>query len=886
MKLLERDELLQRLLALQREAAAGPGRIVLVEGEAGIGKTSLLRAFAAALDPAGRLFRGACDPLLAPRPLAPLHDIALQLGRDGGTRLALDSDRHEAAGAFLRLLSQEPSVVLLEDVHWADEGTLDLLRFVGRRMESTRSLLVATLRDDEVGPSHPLRAVLGDLATQGAIRIAPARLSLAAVGALAAGSTLDVAEVHRRTGGNPFFVTEVLAAGRVEVPATVRDAVLARAARLRPSARAILDAAAVAGPRIEPWLLEDVVAAESRSIDECLASGVLAVQDGDYQFRHELARQTVLEALTPTRRLALHRLVLQALRPQDAAPRADPARLAHHAVGACDEAAILRWAPAAAREAAARGAHRQAAQQLERALGATPPGGTLRATLLDDLAAEQQFCGRLDAAIAARTEAAAMWRAAGDAGREAQSLARLAHSRVIAGQNAAGEAALDAARRLVRADDRAGAAASGDAPSPALLAVRRWSAYVRMLDRDVDAAIAEGEAALAAAEALGDDEAAMQCLNTIGSSLLVSGRIDAGRERLDRSRERAERLGADQWILNAWSNLGSGSGEAFAFDVAESALLRAIEYCAERDLDSGRLYSQAWLATVYLYRGRWQVAGELANAVATDPRSSGIARMMAHIALGRLRARRGDPGVGATLDEALRLAGGTGTLQRIAPMRAARAEAAWLEARDDAAIAEVDGALPLALQKRHAWFVAELRFWRERAAPPADAVHDWPLYCTMLPFALEARGDWRAAATAWRERGCPYETARALAGGDVEAQREALQILEQLGARPLAERVRRQLHSAGVRNLPRGPRESTLRHPAGLTQRELAVLVLLAEGLRNKEIAERLHRSARTVDHHVESIFAKLGAANRAEATAAAWRLGLLAPDSPARAPK
>ena len=439
------------------------------------------------------------------------------------------------------------------------------------------------------------------------------------------------------------------------MPATVRDAVLARAARLRPSARAILDAAAVAGPRIEPWLLEDVVAAESRSIDECLASGVLAVQDGDYQFRHELARQTVLEALTPTRRLALHRLVLQALRPQDAAPRADPARLAHHAVGACDEAAILRWAPAAAREAAARGAHRQAAQQLERALGATPPGGTLRATLLDDLAAEQQFCGRLDAAIAARTEAAAMWRAAGDAGREAQSLARLAHSRVIAGQNAAGEAALDAARRLVRADDRAGAAASGDAPSPALLAVRRWSAYVRMLDRDVDAAIAEGEAALAAAEALGDDEAAMQCLNTIGSSLLVSGRIDAGRERLDRSRERAERLGADQWILNAWSNLGSGSGEAFAFDVAESALLRAIEYCAERDLDSGRLYSQAWLATVYLYRGRWQVAGELANAVATDPRSSGIARMMAHIALGRLRARRGDPGVGATLDEALRL---------------------------------------------------------------------------------------------------------------------------------------------------------------------------------------------------------------------------------------
>jgi predicted ATPase len=284
MELLERDELLAVLQAHLKLASAGPGILAFVEGEAGIGKTALLKTFADRQRDSLPVRWGVCDALQTPRPLGPLHDISAQVG--GELRVALEggTDRLHIFGTFLGLLSSQPALVLLEDLHWADEATLDLLRYVGRRMAGTRSLLVGSFRNDEVGPAHPLRLVLGDLATSGIERLVPRPLSLQAVHELAGERELDVAELHQRTGGNPFFVTEVLAAGGEGVPATVRDAVLARAARLRRSARAILDAAAVAGPRVEPWLLQELVAAESSAVEECLATGVLRVGGRNLRF--------------------------------------------------------------------------------------------------------------------------------------------------------------------------------------------------------------------------------------------------------------------------------------------------------------------------------------------------------------------------------------------------------------------------------------------------------------------------------------------------------------------------------------------------------------------------------------------------------------------------
>ncbi|GGK41952.1 hypothetical protein GCM10008955_39680 [Deinococcus malanensis] len=229
---IERAPFLAELIRLLGEATAGPGRLVFVGGEAGAGKTTLIETFSRDLGERVRVAIGACDPLSTPRPLGPLLDMA---GALGGLD-ALPEGSGSRDELFRALLAKfgggaPPTVVVFEDVHWADEATIDLLRFLGRRMGASRGLLIATYRDDEVGTRHPLRVLLGDLATLGAVR----RMSLpllpaSAVAQLSEGSGLDVVTLHRQTGGNPFFVTEILAAGGEAIPATVRDVVLARAA--------------------------------------------------------------------------------------------------------------------------------------------------------------------------------------------------------------------------------------------------------------------------------------------------------------------------------------------------------------------------------------------------------------------------------------------------------------------------------------------------------------------------------------------------------------------------------------------------------------------------------------------------------------------------------
>lgn len=871
MRLLERQDALDRLQRWLTQAGTGPGRVVWLGGEAGIGKTSLLRTFAATPQCAAtRPLWGACDPLFTPRPLGPLHDIAAELGSGVPAALTHDAGRLEVFVAVLDALGRQPRCLVFEDLHWADEATLDLLAYLGRRIERTRTLVLASYRDDEIGRAHPLRRVLGAL--PGAARLALAPLSAQAVRELAGARALDADAVHRASGGNPFYATELLALGDPSgVPPTVQDAVLARAARLSAAAQAVLEAAAVVGPRIEPALVAALVdgsdaARTDAALDACLAAGVLReAPPAGLEFRHELARQAVLGALSAPRRQALHGRALQCLR---ALPGIDLARLAHHAEAAQDGPAVLAFAAPAARQAAAVGAHREAHAQFARAARfADLWPDAERADLLEELAVACGSVGRYHEGIAARERALALRRTLGDAAGQALNLCALAGLLVQVGRNADAEAAAHHALDLLEPL----------APGRALAAACRVQSFLRMVARDNEEAIRWGRRAVELGERFGDPTVVAAAYNSIGSATIHLD-YEAGCALLERSREIARAAGNDAMFLNADSNLGSASGEVHRFERAQAYLAQGIAYAIEHERDPA--YLQSWLALCWVHLGRWSEGGELAHAVLLHSRESAISHNMAHLALGRLRARRGDAGAWSALDEALRLALESGHLQRIAPVRAARAEAAWLEGDAARCREEARAAYDFAARYRHPWFVGELAWWRRTAgddtlaANPAEAAR---------PYACQLAGDWRGAAAAWRELACPYEEARALALGERDAQRDALVRFERLGARPAAEALRQQLAEAGERGLPpkaRGPRAATRDNAFGLTAREQQVLVLLCGGLRNADIAARLHRSVRTVDHHLAAVFAKLGVDSRLAAIQVAQRAGLLAAQS------
>jgi len=542
-RLLERSGQLSALGgALAAVVSGGPGQIVLVAGEAGIGKTALLRRFCADVDGSARVLWAGCDPLFTPRPLGPVLDLAGVVGGELAARAAGGARPWEVAAALLGELAAGPSVLVLEDVHWADEATLDVIRLAGRRVAEVPVLLVLSWRDDELDRSHPWRIVLADLPGSDRVtRLALAGLSPRAVAELAGPAGIDAGELARWTAGNPFLVTEVLAAGGGLVPRSVQDAVLGRAARLGTAAREVVDAAAVVPGPAEPWLLDALApGAGAGALDECLGAGMVVLAGGRVEFRHQIARQVVEEALPPGRRAALHRAALAALAGQSAP---DLARLAHHAEAAGDAEAVLRFAPAAAERAAAVGARREAAGLYARALrfadGLDPAG---RATLLERFAGEAFLTSRDEGAAAALREATEIHRTRGDLLRQGDTLRRLASQLGKDGSLAEAIAALAEAVTVLEQVP----------PGPEL--ARAYNAMAAALGvGDDEAALRWGQRAIELAERVGCLDAAGDSLNIVGMVELRRGDLD-GLARMDRSRELAEQAGDEHGVARAYAH--------------------------------------------------------------------------------------------------------------------------------------------------------------------------------------------------------------------------------------------------------------------------------------------------------------------------------------------
>ncbi|CAM5319113.1 ATP-binding protein [Streptomyces griseomycini] len=858
----ERDSELASLARWWGEASDGTGRLVLVGGDAGAGKTTLIHEFGRRLRDA-RLFSGSCEPLATPLPLGPLRDMADTLPAPLRQELLGTPDPTAVRRLLLGELRADgvPALVVLDDAHWADEATLDLLRFLGRRLGDRPAMVVVAYRQDEVGPRHPLRVLAGDLAALPAVRrLTVPPLSAAAVARLAAGTGIDPVELHRRTGGNAFFVTQVLGDGGATVPATVRDAVLARAARLGPGARDALDAVACLGTRAAPWLVEAVSGRPPRELDECVERGLLTAEHSAVAFRHELVRIAVEEAIPPAHAAELHRRALAVLASRPPG-EVDPARLVDHGQRADDRAAVLAYAPLAAERASALGAHKEAAAHLRRALDASP--GLLpadRAGLLEELGRQCHLADDLDAALCAWQEAVAAWRMAGDGRRQGGALVGLAVTAAhLAREIPLGEQACDEALDLL----------AGLPPGPELaLACAVRGKLSAMAFRNADA-IAWGERLLATA---GDGAGGLGqalALLSIGIGRAQDG-DPAGLELIGRSVRLARAAAAyDQAGLGYfWLQLVCVTRRWYR--AAERWYGEALAFTDDHGQEVWRQWLRAFHSRALLDQGRWDEAEALASEVLRTAGVDDGRKMIGMVVLGRLRARRGDSDPGPLLTRVRTTMVTAGpVVDWIIGSTPALAEAATYAGDADRVRAIVPPALAAAEDQGEPWLVGELAHWLFHADGPATV----PARAAE-PYRLQLSGLRQESAERWQEIGCPYEAALALAGSTDEGMlREALAAFDRLGARPMRDVTARRLRRIGVRNVPRRPVRAV--GPEGLSPREQEVLALLADGLRNTEIAKALFLSRRTVEHHVAAVLRKLRVADRTEAARYARRNGV-----------
>jgi len=850
--LVERGDLVGTLTGLHDEAVGGSGRLVLVHGEAGVGKSALVREWSGTAHGRGRVLWGACDPLSSPRPLGPLVDVAPHLDPQVGELLRSGERDGLFETALAALESAGPVVLVIEDLHWADGSTLDLMRFLARRLEGTHTLVVATYRDEHLRPSDPLRVMLGDIASQSVVRrMEVPLLSASAVAELAAGTGINAEALYRETGGNAFFVMEVVASGGKQLPPTVQDAVLSRVHRLSPQARLALESAAVIGSRIEPNLIHAMPGVSADSVDECVGAGMLRFDAPTYAFRHELVRQSVLSAITPGRLGALHWQVLDRLRGMPMSPR-PYARLAEHAEIAGDGPAVLEFAVAAGDSAASLGSHREAAYQYGRAM---PYADLLdrdaRIDLCHKRASECFLTDEQHSAIEAWQQLVELLRQVDRPHELADALLRYARSLTTIGDHVRSPALIDEALAIVQ----------NLPPSPELAIALVMHAVVCADQIDHALAVSEAERGVAVAREVGNPHVTAYALNSLGCC--VAEFDDAQAESLLRdSLEIALEHDIEDDVARAYNNLAYIAYIRRRFDDMLAILEDGMRYTTEHDLNGSFLCLMASRVTLLLDRGEWAAAEAEANELLFVRATSRASRMEPLCVLGLLAARRGDPESGwRFLDEAREHVRDAKVLDYDGSVAVARGEAHLLEGDSAAVEAAVRPSYDEAVRIGHPEFlgVLSLLLWR---AGLLDEAPERALEAARLSIA----GEPRRAAGIWAAEGFVYNAAWALLDSDDEVDvREARAMFDRLGASVLVDRTDAKLRSIGAK-VPRGPRASTRANVGGLTDRELDVLDLLDAGMRNAEIAARLHLSEKTVGHHVSSILSKLEVSSRLEA--------------------
>lgn len=851
MALLERDAFLERLNGLLEESGHGEGRLALVIGEPGIGKTSLLDGFARQLVGPGTLVWGNCDPVVPARPLAPLVDFSIE---SPALRIALAAgDRDGLLDAFLAWMGEESRLVMIfEDLQWADTATLDLLRILAPRLRRLPHLVVGTYRDNEVGPVHPLQMCLERFPshTKTVLRLPP--LSLTATANLLTGTGHDPARFHALTGGNPYYLTELMAHDAEDTPPTITRSVRHRLDRLSFSAQRVVKAASLLHVPFTAELVSGVSGEGDRAVAEALACGMLVDSEGGLSFRHDLTRQAVATSLDDGERISWNR---EALRLLEESPGADPAHVVQHAIGAGDEEATIRWAVAAAEAAEALGAHREAADHRLTAIGVSHRlSDRLRADLLEAHARSAAASDDIVPALGSQQQAIELWTRIEEPIGRGLALSRYSMFQWVAGD---GVDAIRSAEEAVRLLESACPMSRELARAYAVAAQRH------MVAGNDDEARRLAERAAHVACEVGDEEVQVDVAISLGAVDIYGG-DDTGWSRLEANAKRARTAGLKWLATRALINLVEGAKDHYRMKLASRFAEEAHISLSPYDQGLYPHFLELRQAEIDLELGHWEGVDQRISAMAEDPTVAGLVRARALVATGRLRARRGTGDPWGALDRAGQLLS-NGEPQDLRILYLARAEAAWLAGDTLRTKAEAEvGLAAIRLPENHPAWWSELAFWAWKGGSHQDQP-------TFEPFALQVEGRAAEAAQSWEHLGCRYFQALALSdSAALEDLDRALALFLELGATPMARRVAAVLQSRGVRRIRRGPRPSTRQNPSRLTNRQMEILTLLGEGLTNRQIADRLVISPKTVDHHVSTILSKLGVSTRVEAAVSA----------------
>ena len=868
--LLEREHALQQLRQLSHEASLGHGQIALVQGEAGIGKTALLDNFIQQAKQQFPVLWGQCDALFTPRPLGPLHDMATHFSPELQRQLLTGSESSLLFTALLQFLSERKhgAVLVFEDIHWADNATLDFLNYLVRRLSLLPTLLILSFRDDEVDAEHPLTNLLGLLPTRQTVRIQLNPLSRDATAKLA-GNTPELDQLYDITGGNPFFVSEVLESrGGIDntIPASIKDAINTRLIRLQTNERNFLETLSVIPGKISAALIQALFNEQAETLAmACVGRKLLALDAGQFRFKHELARLAILSRIASPRQRQIHQQVLTGLLCQDdiTADMERVDQIVHHAAGAADGKRVLEFAPLAAEKASALGAHKEAASHFETALRFVDQASSEHAArLYEGWAFEASLSQRIDEQVLEALRVAITLRRSlqqlQQVGANTRHLSRLHWMR---GESEQSEYYVDSAIAVLESIT----------PGAELALAYSVRSQRYLVNDHMQHAIVWGEKALHLAREYNCIEAQIHALNNVGTAKAFCG-DGIGQSLLEQSLTLSLQTERHVDAARAYANLSEYLVEFRRFNDAESVLAAGISFALNHDMIAKANYLQGILALLRLHQGRLRDAYTISEGVLASKKQNLLARLPAFSTYAKTKLRLGHQDALEVINHALSDALQTGEIQFVLPIRLMLIEFGWLQNHRDLIAEQFQALAKVDYGQLHIWWRAELAVWAKRTGTVFTSSDSKSL---PEPYQLELNSDYEQAAQLWEQMGTPYTAALCrLQVNHKDQFLDGLENLKQelttLEAIPLLKTLDRHCIELGITPLNnkkrRGPYKGAKNHPVGLTQREQEILGLLAKGCSNKEIANALVRSQRTVENHVSTVLSKLNAKNRLEA--------------------